>query len=707
MTRRVFPLFVPSTRPLGPARSAVMVLALLGCQDDTSVFNPDPVVVAVQPVVDPTRATHYFDLPFPSDDLLTASGTPDLTGFPTFGSEAAEPIVDGWRTRLESVAQGFGNNTAAYFRFTGPISVPARTEGTPYDAILLVDMDTGELLPLEARFTTDPGSDPSLASNLLSFAPALGHPPRSGARLAAVVTAKAGVVPVDEGVDAIPAGVTEALALAGVTSTPVVATTYTVQDVTGELGQLIADADARFDAETDPWGGVELKRVVGMAYSQGSTPSGTDATVLEITFEDGTSELSYQSPLTADTGTHTVDMDAWPMVVYQAQVPVWNYSGLEDRPYMSPGVGHLGDTDRVSGWIDFEAGLLTAVPDVDSTRVTISLPKGDDGQPIADARVLMYDHGTGGTAYHAVQRRNKYDDCDALARVLADEGWAIVGRDQPLYGTRYPLIDEGYGASLGFYNIVNLPAFRDNQRQGAIEALQVRRFLMEALNDKLATEGSTASIDTSAPVRRLGHSLGSVTVNLGTAASADSWEATFLSGTGGVFTHYFLDTGLIEQFDSALIGTLFALFDAEEPEVITAPAALGAALGLAEDDWDQIDRLHPIIQLFQWTMDPSDPMAVARDQSAPSLVFLGEGDYQVPNFTTLALDTALPDSTLVRCAASADYDPHWCLHREADGPAVLRQWLQWTPGEELTTDDGSGGDTGGGDTGSSDTGTGD
>ena len=649
-----------------------------GCQEDYVVVNPDPDVVEVLPVYDPARTSHYFDLPFPSDDLLTADGTPDLTGYPVFGSDAAAPIIEGWRTRLESVAQGFGNNTAAYFRFTGAISVPPSTEGTPHDPVLLVDTETGELLPLRVSFVTDPGDDPSLATHLLSFAPALGHPPRSGATLAAVVMAKAGVGFVD---GAVPAGVTDALTLAGVSGTPAVATVYTVQDVTDQLQQLVDDADARFDAEAAPWAGVELKRVTGIEYSQGQTPSGADATVLEVTFEDGSTELSYQSPLTEDSGTHAVDLDAWPMVVYQADVPVWNYSGLDDRPYMSPSVQHLSDVDRVSGWIDFENGQLTAVPDADTTRVTISLPKGDDGTPLEAARVLMYDHGTGGTAYHAVQRRNKYDDCLSLAQAYADEGWAIVGRDQPLYGTRYPLIDEGYGASLGFYNIVNLPAFRDNQRQGAIEALQVRRFLTEALNDALLARGDAGSIDAAAPMRRLGHSLGSVTVNLGTAATADTWEATFLSGTGGVFTHYFLDTGLIDGLDPSLVTTLFALFGAEAPEQVTAPAALGAALGLPEEDWARIDRMHPIIQLFQWTMDPSDPMAVAGDQAAPSLVFLGEGDFQVPNFTTDALHTALPDSELVRCVATSDYDPHWCLHREPEGPTALRQWLQWTPGE--------------------------
>ena len=693
---------VVSTRvPLFVLLSTTALASLGACQESVVVSNPDPVLVPVTPIYDASRPTHYLDYPFPTDELRTANGTPDLTGYPVLGTDVALPVIDGWRTRVESVAQGFGNNTAAYFRFSGRLTVEPTTQGSPYDSVLMVDMDTGELLPLNVQFTTDPGEDTTLAENLLSFAPQLGHPPRSGARMAAVVMSSAGVVPLE---NSVPAGVTEALALAGVSGTPAVATVYTVQDVTGQLQQLVADADTRIAAETDPWSGVALKRVTKMDYTQGLTPSGIEATVLEVTFEDGTTEQSYQSPLDGDAGTHTIDMNDWPMVVYQASVPVWNYSGFDDIPYMSPGLGHLYDTDRESGWIDFENGQLTAVPEADTTRVTISIPKDADGDPINNARVLMYDHGTGGTAYHAIQRRSKYDDCDALARVLADEGWAIVGRDQPLYGTRYPLIDEGYGDSLGFYNIVNLPAFRDNQRQGAIEALQVKRFLTDGLNTSLAATTTGGSIDATAPMRRLGHSLGSVTVNLGTAATPDQWEATFLSGTGGLFTHYFLDTGLIDQFDSSLISTLFGLFGAEPPEVVTAPAALGAALGLPEEDWDRIDRMHPIIQLFQWTMDPSDPMAVVRDQTVPSLVFLGEGDYQVPNFTTEALDAGLPSSQMVRCAASSDYDPHWCLHREADGPAVLRAWLKWTPGEVLDTSPDESGDTGDtGDTGDSDT----
>ncbi len=660
------------SRVLLPALGLAALLPAAGCGDPTKSAGADetgtPTAAARVPaIVDPARTSHYFDHPFPSDDLLDDQLFPDLSGYPVSGHELAAPVVEGWRARLERTANGFGNLSPAYFRFAGAITVPESTTGAATDPVLLIDVETGERIPLVLRFTADAGGDPYLADNLLALAPALGHPPRSGATLAAVVTtatgaaAPAGWAP--------PAAVETALERAGVDAEVAVATVFTVQDVTGQLSQLVDDALDRI-GDTPDWGDVQLRQVVGMAYSQGTTPSGNEATVLTVTFDDGTTELSYQSPLTADTGTHTVDLEAWPMVVYQAEVPVWNYSGLEDRPYMSPGLGHIGDTARMSGWIDFAGGRLATTPERDTTRVTISLPKGPDGTPITDAPVLMYDHGTGGTAYHAVQRRNKYDRCDALAEVLAAEGWAVIGRDQPLYGTRYPLIDEGYGASLGFYNVVNLPAFRDNQRQGAVEAHQLRRFIETGLNDALPA----GSVDPTR-LRRLGHSLGSVTLNIGTAAAPAPFEKTFLSGTGGVFSHYFLDTGLIDGFDPALLDTLFGLFGAETPETVTAAAALGAALSLPESAWAGIDRLHPVVALFQWTMDPSDPMALARDQTADSLVFLGEGDYQVPNFTTEALHTALPSSTLVRCTPTSDYDGHWCLHREEAAWPVFQEWL--------------------------------
>lgn len=641
------------------------LLSLLACAGADKAASDDEGVLAR---VDPSLSESFFDSPWPSDDRRLASGLPDLDGYPTFGSTVAQPIVAGWARRLGLMAQGFGNNTAAYFRFEGPLSLPDATLGEAGDPVLLIDMETGERLPLTLRFVEDPLGDPYWAPNTLAFAPTIGHPPRSGATLAAVVMRSAGAR-APSGY-ALPAGVEAALALSGVSGEAAVATVYTVQDVTDQLQQLMADVDARLGAEPD-WGLPSIKRVVQLEFKQGTTASGEATTQCVATFEDGSTDTTELGPL-EENGDHIVDLgEDWPMVVYQLSVPLLNYSGLDDRPYMRPGFGTLQDADRDSGWIDFAGGLLTAVPDTEWVRVTLSLPKGPDGNAITGAPLVIWDHGTGGQAWEPVQRRNGLDRGKELSQRLQEAGVAILGHDAPLYGQRYPLIDEGYGDMLGFYNIVNLPAFRDNQRQVAVESHTLYRFVETALNDWLPA----GSVDPNT-VWRGGHSMGSVTANLGLAADPDRWQRAFLSGTGGVFAHYFLDTGLISDFDPALLASLFALFGAEAPETITAPAALGAALGLPEEAWSRIDRLHPAITLFQWTMDPSDPMAVARDEALPVHLFLGVGDRQVPNFTSEALEEALPEPTTTWCTPTTDdYDPHVCLHREETGQTDWAAWL--------------------------------
>jgi hypothetical protein len=308
---------------------------------------------------------------------------------------------------------------------------------------------------------------------------------------------------------------------------------------------------------------------------------------------------------------------------------------------------------------------------VDTVRIVVGLPK-DAGGGLAPAQgAVVWDHGTGGHAYNIIQRANASDNSEALAQVFADEGWAVVGRDATLYGTRYPLIDEGHGSSLGFYNIVNLPAFRDNQRQTAIEGYQLARWLQEGLERDLPG----AQVDLSR-LRRAGHSLGSVTSNLGVAGRPGAWESVFLSGTGGVFSHYFLDTGLLNTLDPALVAALFPALGAAPPEVLDIQSVAGAVLGVPEASWPLLDRTHPFLLLFQWTMDPSDPMSVARDERLPAFLSISPGDFQTPDFTAEALAVALPQAQVTQCQARGDYDPHSCLWREPEGPEILRAWLR-------------------------------
>ena len=659
----------------------MITLLLLACAPKTVSDSAD----TVEAIVDASRPEHYFDQPFPSDDLLDAQGVPQLDGFPVAPQPLAAGIVGGWATRIGMTVHGFANNGPAYLRFRGvpsfvrdAVAVEGgafELPGSAQDPVVLVAMDGSELLPLTLRFVADPHGDPFYGENTLALAPQIGHTMKSATRYAVVVM-DAGVVAPSGYV--MPDGVAEALRLAGVEAAPVVATVFTTSDSVGEMKALFDDADTRIPSLG--WDAVRWRRVSTIDFAQGSSPSGEPATIFTATYEDGTSATTLLGPtdVPAD-GTHTHDLSTWPIVVYEAKLPLPNYSGLADRPYMSPGLAHLGDTSRYTGWIGFEGfpgpPHTTNIPDTESVRLVLSLPRAEGDAASPDAPLVVWDHGTSGQAYHMVQRLNIHDDSIGLAGYQAAAGVAMLGHDAPLYGTRYPLIDEGYGDTLGFYNIVNLPAFRDNQRQTAVDGHMIRKFAEEQLNATLLASGVVGSIDPE-QLRRGGHSLGSVTSNIGVAAEPEAWQGLFLYGSGGLFTHFFLDTGMLGDLDPSLIESLFGLVGQPVPDDVTPASALGAIVGLDPDAWDQIDRLHPVVGLFQWTMDPSDPMSLARYETLPSWMIICTGDHQVPNFTSEALAEELPSATVrVVAPTTDDYDPHQCMHREAEGEAVFADWL--------------------------------
>lgn len=624
----------------------------------------------VPAVYDSSRAEHYFDVPFPNDDLLDANGHPDLAGYPSANSDIAINLLEGWKERIQKTSVGFGNNTAAYFRFADVIEVPQTTTGVPEDGFLWVDLDEPALLPLQMRFVADPLDDPAWGRNTLAMAPLLGNPPTSGHRYAAVVMRSAGVAPPEDGPD-VPDELEDALDALDVKGKVATFTTFTVQDATGQLRTLAADMDSRLG----DWGDVTFTRVMALDYAQGVTPvSERAATVATVTYEDGTTRSAYLES-DEELPAFTVDLgDAWPMVVYEAEIPILNYQGLEDRPFMKPGVLHLTDNDTQTGWIQFDGDTLVSEPVVEMMRITVSLPKDANGDALENTPFVVYDHGTSGHAYNIVHRRNPLDN-SPIMEAFRDAGFAVLGRDATLYGTRFPLIDEGYGGSLGFYNIVNAPAFRDNQRQTALEGLTLRRYAAAAINDDLPTGSLNGD-----RARRMGHSLGSVTSNLGVAMAPDAFDSALLTGTGGVFLHYFFDTGLLETFDTSTLDLLLPLLGAEPPSdgELTTYFVFGAAMGVSEAANENIDRLHPAASLFQWQMDPSDPMAVARDETVPIVAVIAPGDFQTPDFTAEALVNALPNAEAKNCSALGDYDPHNCLFREAEGFGHLTDWLNTT-----------------------------
>jgi hypothetical protein len=602
----------------------------------------------------------WLGAPFPDDALLRADRTAELAGFPTVESSVLGPVIAGWAWRISQASHGFGANAPVYFPLDGTVALPTQTEGHPEDPVLLIDLDTGELHGLELRFVADPGDDPYLVPGLLQVVARPGHTPRSGARLAAVLMETSGVA-----AEAVPTEVEVALAGAGVTGGAAAATVFTVQDTTAELQALAADLDARMGARG--WPELALREAVSLEYAPTETETGASAIALTTRFSDGTEERCY---LDGDLeSAFSVDLLDWPMAVYQTEIPLYNYSGLDSRPYMSPGIGHLGDTRRDDGWIRFDGeGRLLTVPDEETVRVVVQVPR----EPVETMPLMVWDHGTNGSAWNIVQRRKPEDQGRAIAEVFAEAGVVVVSHDQPLWAARFPLHDSGFTDGwLGFYNIVNLTAMRDNHRQAGIEGHQLKAFATEALPGLLPG----VSIDTET-VLRGGHSLGGSTGNNGLVSDPDGWDGAFLSGAAGLMALSFLETGLAESGGTGFVGDLADIFGADLDEDADIGVILAIALGIEDGEAQQrFDRLHPAVGLFQWIMDPADPTSFGRDETMPVTLLVGEGDLQVPNAGTEALDGVLPESDLVLCGGIVGYDPHSCLFRDGQGVEALAGFL--------------------------------
>ena len=611
----------------------MLLFALLACKTDLPLA-----------LVEADRSGHWLDRPFPHDELLV-DGFVDWTVLPDAPTDLGTTMVGGWAGQASETVTGFSHQPAVYFRFSETFELTA--------ADVHIQDASGADVPVEWRWVEDPAGDPWLAEDLLVVIPEHTAPLASGERYVAWVSGEV----------ALPA---EGYSLPeGVPQDAAVGTAFTVQDSTGQIRALRQATDAVLDANPDFLVSAEWKEVVELTYIQGETPSGNPTTVATVTYADETQSVTHLYAVEGQEDK-VVDLgEDWPFQVFEGRITTVNWQGLDEQPYGNPGVGLLNDfARRGDGWLQFVDGELQNDWEPEEMRVTVLIPRDGDG-PFP---VLTWDHGTGGSAYNIVSRISTGDDPRLVAEALS--GAVVVSRDQPLYGQRYPLIDDGFGASIGFYNIGNLPCFRDNQRQATVDHRVLHRFVEAEL-------GTLVDVDTER-IGAGGHSLGSVTAHGGlVAAETDGGVAGLMSGTGGYLTYYILETGLLGTGNDvvAQIGPLIGLTSEEMAEA-SASELIAALVGLPQEAWPGMDRTHPVMQLFQVIMDPSDPVMLVPDQQVPEVIVYGVDDWQVPNVTTDWLAEVHPDATVEICdKGDQDYDGHYCTFREDAGIQSLEDFV--------------------------------
>jgi len=629
------------------------LLVAVGCGEQAPPA-PGPTVRA-RALVAADRSGHFLDRPFPSDELLTANGTVDLSSFPKAGPELGRKFLGGWTKQIAADVFGFSALSTIYFRFDAPLAVAGRYESKEGDAIVLRSLDSEDRVPVNVRFVASADGDPYLRDGLLVIMPDETHPLRSGERYLAMVSTRvadlaAGWTPPAEAKDAC------------------VASVFTVQNHRRDLATLRDAADAFIDAHPGllvP--GAPLRTVTSLRYEQGMTPNMKVATVETVSFEDGGTETTYLTKDAAATD-RTIDVRSGPYAVYQAEVGTAAFQDPKGRPYSSPGVGFINDWQRTDGWIHFDKqGTLLDAAHAESMRVLIQVPR--DGQ--GPHPVVLWSHGSGGDACEAINRVDQADRILDIRATLAGAGAIVVSWDMPIFGRRFPLIEDGYSGDQAYINPGNLIAFRDTPRQAAIDLHTLHRFVTEVLPGLLGD----GSVDTQR-VGAFGHSTGSQVsvVAAATVAPGTGPSRLLLSGAGGFIANYMVASDLLALGDTADL--LFMVAGVAKPDLVTPQSILGALFGVPATGWADFDRHHPLFIPFQTAIDGSDPLAVADVVTVPATVFIGAGDQRVPAASARWLAAAFPNGTLVPCTPTSDYDGHYCALREPAALETFRHFVE-------------------------------
>jgi len=623
------------------ASSLAAVLSLLALQ------CPAPSDDRPRALVAPDRRDHLLARPFPSDELRHADGGVDLSSLPQAATPLGQRFLDGWIAQARSEARGFSALTPIFFRFDGDPGVDGSHPGSLLDPVLLLSLDSLELVPIRARFVADSRGDPYLPDGTLVVTPSERHPLRSGERYLALVSTRvarpaAGWAP--------PAEV-PGLAAA-------VATVFTVQDPAAELEALRVATDSVLDRDPsllEPTQG--LRRVVSLRFEPGETvPSGVPATLEIVRYADGGTRTTFLEA--SDFPAREIDLDGGPMEVFEAEIRTVAFQDPTGRPYQTPGLGIVTDTTRTDGWIRFGPdGTPLRAPHPEPMRIVVQVPRSGRGLAVVD-----WSHGSGGDAYESVARVDPGNDLAAIRSEVARRGGILLGGDLPLLGRRFDTIDRGYRDTLVIVNPPNLVAFRDNVRQGVVDMHVRFRFAREVLPGLL----EPGRVDPGR-VAAFGHSIGAqiAGVALGLGDGGPAPERALLNGTGGFVIHSVLASDLL-QLEGDLAAAIFALAGITPPPDATPAQVLAALFGLPEAAWPNLDRHHPATLPFQILLDGADPLPVAREHDTPVEVFAGEGDTQVPpeGFAWL---TDAADAELTTCAPRSDYNGHVCVFREPEG----------------------------------------
>jgi hypothetical protein len=494
------------------------------------------------PVNVPTNDVDFYRMPFPNDLRLRADGTVDLSTYPRVTDPGT--LVYQYVETFNTDMHGFGENSAIYFRFSGPIddtTLPADANASVQDGAtaFVVDVTQGSptygmKTPVQAHFVAV--SYDFIGPNWVALLPFPGIPLREKTTYAAILT---------DGIKD-----TEGHSVGR------------DSDLDGALGKSSSDptmqAAIKAYKPLADWLATQGDLKKHLANATVFTTS--DATSLMFALRKNIYDV-VPAP-TLDNLAYSKEDVAGVNQLYEATYAGPNYQ-QGTVPYSTMGGQIVVDANGVPMLDHMENSL----------RLSLSIPEGT--MPAAGWPVVIYSHGTGGDYHSYIGDGSGHEAAkvtDANGNVIAQ--MAMLGTDQVLHGPRDPT---GSNPDLTFFNFQNPTGARFNPLQGALDDFQVLR-LVKAINVASApTTGVPIKFDPT-KIYFKGHSQGSLTGALYLAAEPEV-KAGILSGAGAVL--------------------ILSLLNKTSP--VNIPQLIGGILR------DPVDQYHPLLSLLQSYLEQSDP----------------------------------------------------------------------------------------------------
>jgi hypothetical protein len=595
---------------LGCVAGACSIVPPLG----TIFGTPWPGVTCSPPETDTARAYFevpgatgaqegdFFRLPFPND-VRSASGALDLSGFPTPG--AALLGFDPVQLYVDAVSASdtaWGAYPTVTFRFSGPVDGNTLVP----DNIHLSDITPGSKdFPDDGYWYSSASSARTnyVCDNWLSMERWHGFPLSPGRTYAfwlstGIKTAKGGTVQRSENLVAL---------LSDTAPTdPKLTAPYAAYK---PFRDFIKAGGARAPLNAAVVLNVAVVTVGAIRDPMKAVAAAVAAAPVPTTSKWVKCAAGVTSPCPQADGDRACGAPNAAFDEYQALVslPIFQRGFPSGEPYLTPDDG--GDIK-----------ISSPAPRED-VCLGLTIPKGKvmpaNGWPVA-----IFAHGTGGSF------RSHMTDDTAGVLAAATPAFAVLGIDQVEHGPRRGKSMESPNNL--FFNFSNPNAARGNPLQGAADQLSLVRLASAFSLTAKQTTGDAITLDKDSIVF-WGHSQGSTEGSLA-MPYADGVKAVVLSGNGASLK--------------------FALLNK------TSPVNIAGALPFALQDpalgsGDQTAEMHPVLSLLQQWIDPADPLHFARVITrAPEMGHLAKNVFQTYGLG----DTYAPPMTLREYAIAGGLD---------------------------------------------------